>query len=200
VRVGKVMNNSKELAKFKNLVIIIDRSTEHYQKGFTVLVVLGIWDSDSGALKDIVHKKLKLKHGKKYGRVEKNSKKSKLKEAIMGRGQINLHQYIAFLKIYRTNVTGHIHKRDLPAGFFRDLEYWIKECKFVLGDKDIITILKRLYPNIRVIEEKESSTTFKQYKHLMLLADNIAYFARIAWNNHDYEFLKLLNINKIGKY
>ncbi|WP_227805256.1 hypothetical protein [Pyrococcus kukulkanii] len=61
-----------------------------------------------------------------------------------------------------------------------------------MGDKDVISVFKERFPNLGIIEEKESKTTVRQYKHLMLLADNIAYFARIAYLEKDFEFLELL--------
>ena len=195
--------------KFKNLIIVIDRSSEHPKtrgkktkqktRAFTIIAVLGIWDSESGKVKDIVYKKLRLKHGKKYRTNEKAAKMEKLKRALSGDPQLPLKKHISFLKIYTIDVIGRIHENHLPPGLFHDAQTWVEDCKFALGDKDIIQILRQKYPTLRIIDEKESTTTFKQQAHLMLLVDNIAYFARMARINHDWEFLRTLNINNLDK-
>lgn len=123
----------------------------------------------------------------------------KLKRALSGDPQLPLKKYISFLKIYTTDTIGNIHENHLPIGFFQDAQIWTKDCKFALGDKDIIHILHKKYPTLKIIDEKESTTTFRQQAHLMLLVDNIAYFARIARIKHDWEFLKTLNINNLNK-
>ncbi|MCD6373376.1 MAG: hypothetical protein J7L37_07525 [Thermococcus sp.] len=177
--------------RFKNLIVIVDRSTEHEsRRGFTVLALVGVWDSEVGPLKRIVFKDLNLKHAKKYGSAKK-AKMDMLKAALKGE-RSDLADHIYFIGIYRIPVTGRIRERDLPQRFYEDFEKLYLDCKFIIGDKDVISILKRKYPELRTIEEKESRTTAKQYKHLMLLVDNIAYFARIAYLENDLEFLELL--------
>ena len=179
------------MKRFKNLIVVIDRSTEHERKrGFTVLALVGVWDSEVGPLKRIVYKELNLKHAKKYGSAKK-AKMDMLKAALKEE-RTNLSNYLYFVGIYRIPITGKIRDKDLPQRFYEDFEKLYLDCKFILGDKDVISILKRQYPDLRVIEEKESRTTAKQYKHLMLLVDNIAYFARIAYLEDDLEFLELL--------
>ena len=179
------------MRRFKNLIVVIDRSTEHESKrGFTVLALVGVWDSEVGHLKRIVFKELNLKHAKKYGSAKK-AKMDMLKAALKGE-RTNLASHLYFIGIYRIPVTGRIHERDLPLRFCEDFEKLYPDCKFIIGDKDVISILKRKYPDLRTIEEKESKTTAKQYKHLMLLVDNIAYFARIAYLEDDLGFLELL--------
>lgn len=179
------------MKRFKNLIIIVDRSTEHKtRKGFTVLALVGIWDSAVGSLKKIVFRELNLKHAKKYGST-KRAKMDMLKAALKGE-RTDLTNHIYFIGIYRIPVTGRIREKDLPKRFYKDFEQLYPDCKFIIGDKDVISILKRHYPNLKTIEEKESKTTARQYKHLMLLVDNIAYFARIAYLKNDLEFLELL--------
>ncbi|WP_297523510.1 hypothetical protein [Thermococcus sp.] len=179
------------MKRFKNLIVVIDRSTEHESKrGFTVLALAGVWDSDVGSLKRTVFRELNLKHAKKYGGAKK-AKMDMLKAALKGE-RTDLTNHLYFVEIYRIRVTGRIREKDLPQRFYEDFEKLYPDCKFILGDKDIISILKRKYPDLRTIEEKESKTTAKQYKHLMLLVDNIAYFARIAYLEGDLEFLELL--------
>ncbi|BAD84786.1 hypothetical protein TK0597 [Thermococcus kodakarensis KOD1] len=179
------------MKRFKNLIVIIDRSTEHEtRKGFTVLALVGVWDSEVGHLKRIIFRELNLKHAKKYGSAKK-AKMDMLKAALKGE-RTNLTSHLHFIRVYRISVTGKIRDRDLPQRFYDDFEELYPDCKFILGDKDIISILKRKYPDLKTIEEKESKTTAKQYKHLMLLVDNIAYFARIAYLENDLEFLELL--------
>ncbi|ALM74850.1 hypothetical protein [Thermococcus barophilus] len=179
------------MKRFKNLIVIIDRSTEHKsRKGFTVLALVGVWDSEVGPLKRIVFQELNLKHAKKYGST-KRAKMDMLKAALNGE-RTNLTDHIHFIGIYKIPTTGRLREKDLPNLFYEDFKKLYPDCKFVIGDKDVISILKRRYPNLRTIEEKESKTTAKQYKHLMLLVDNIAYFARIAHLENDLEFLKLL--------
>ncbi len=179
------------MKRFKNLIVIVDRSTEHEsRRGFTVLALVGVWDSEVGPLKRIVFRDLNLKHAKKYGSAKK-AKMDILKAALKGE-RSDLADHIYFTGIYRIPVTGRIRERDLPQRFYEDFEKLYPDCKFIIGDKDVISILKRKYPELRTIEEKESRTTAKQYKHLMLLVDNIAYFARIAYLENDLEFLELL--------
>jgi len=179
------------MKRFKNLIVIVDRSTEHEsRRGFTVLALVGVWDSEVGPLKRIVFRDLNLKHAKKYGSAKK-AKMDILRAALKGE-RSDLADNIYFTGIYRIPVTGRIRERDLPQRFYEDFEKLYPDCKFIIGDKDVISILKRKYPELRTIEEKESRTTAKQYKHLMLLVDNIAYFARIAYLENDLEFLELL--------
>jgi len=179
------------MKRFKNLIAVIDRSTEHEsRRGFTVLALVGVWDSEVGPLKRIVFRELNLKHAKKYGST-KRAKMDMLKAALKGE-RTNLTDHIHFIEIYRIPTTGRLREKDLPNRFYEDFERLYPDCKFILGDTDIISILKRRYPDLRTIEEKESKTTARQYKHLMLLVDNIAYFARIAYLENDIEFLELL--------
>ncbi|AEC52312.1 hypothetical protein PNA2_1397 [Pyrococcus sp. NA2] len=179
------------MKRFKNLIVVIDRSMEHKsKKGFTVLALIGVWDSEIGSLKRIVFKELNLKHAKKYGS-SKRVKMDMLKAALKGE-RTDLISHIYFVGIYRIPVTGRIREKDLPNRFYEDFKKLYPDCKFVLGDKDIISILKKYFPDLRIIEEKESRITIRQYKHLMILADNIAYFARIAYLENDFEFLELL--------
>nr|ADF80242.1 t26-18p [Thermococcus sp. 26/2] len=179
------------MKRFKNLIVIIDRSTEHEsRRGFTVLALVGVWDSEVGPLKRIVFRDLNLKHAKKYGSAKK-AKMDMLKAALKGE-RTALADHIYFIGIYRIPITGKLREKDLPQRFYDDFEQLYPDCKFILGDKDVISILKRRYPDLKTIEEKESKTTARQYKHLMLLVDNIAYFARIAYLENDLEFLELL--------
>lgn len=179
------------MRRFKNLIVVVDRSTEHESKrGFTVLALVGIWDSETGPLKRIVFNELNLKHAKKYGSTKK-AKMDVLKAALKGE-RTDLTSHLYFIEIYRISVTGRIREKDLPKRFYEDFERLYSDCKFIIGDKDVISILKQKYPELRTIEEKESKTTAKQYKHLMLLVDNIAYFARIAYLEDGLEFLELL--------
>ncbi|WP_223211942.1 hypothetical protein [Thermococcus henrietii] len=82
------------MKRFKNLIVIIDRSTEHEsRRGFTVLALVGVWDSEVGPLKRIVFRDLNLKHAKKYGSVKK-AKMDMLKAALKGeRSDLTDHIY-----------------------------------------------------------------------------------------------------------
>ncbi|WP_227805259.1 hypothetical protein [Pyrococcus kukulkanii] len=102
------------MKRFRNLVVIIDRSTEYEsRKGFTVLALVGVWDSDIGPLNRTIFKGLNLKHAKKYGSAKK-AKMDMLKAALKGECT-RLIDHIHFLRIYRIPVTGKIREEDLPV-------------------------------------------------------------------------------------
>ena len=109
------------MRRFKNLIVVIDRSTEHEsRRGFTVPALVGIWDSETGPLKGVVFNELNPKHAKKYG----NTKKAKMdmqKAALKGE-HTNLPDHIHFTRNLQDSCDRQNPARKTPKRFYGDFK------------------------------------------------------------------------------